>query len=73
MKQMLTWSLVQRAGSLHLDSVLTADDLTEVEKKMFCREHTFSRGKRAGQTVKSGLIHREEDRFFLWSNDEGDV
>ena len=58
---------------LHLDSVLTADDLSEVEKKMFCREHTFSRGKRAGQTVKSGLIHREEDRFFLWSNDEGGV
>jgi len=55
---------------LHLDSVLETESLTKVETAMFCKEHTFSRGKKAGQTIKSGLIHREDDRFFLWSSKE---
>lgn len=46
---------------------ITRNDLTLVEKHQFAREHTFVRGKNAGKTVKSGLLFREEDRFFCWS------
>jgi hypothetical protein len=42
-------------------------DLTPPEKSQFTKIHTYVRGKKAGQTVKSGLLHRENDRFFLWS------
>jgi hypothetical protein len=42
-------------------------DLTPVEYQYFARTHTFTRGKRAGQTEKTGTIYREDDRFFLWS------
>jgi hypothetical protein len=41
--------------------------LTPVERKQFLLIHTFQRGKRAGHTVKKGLLYREEDRFFRWS------
>lgn len=42
-------------------------DLTPVERKQFLQIHTFQRGKHAGKTVKKGLLFREEDRFFRWS------
>jgi hypothetical protein len=41
--------------------------LTPVERKQFLLIHTFQRGKRAGQTIKKGLLYRESDRFFRWS------
>lgn len=49
------------AGDIH------AESLTPVEHKQFTTIHQFQRGKRAGQTERRGLIYREEDRFFLWS------
>ena len=42
-------------------------DLTEVETHQFTRIKTYKRGKKAGITEKLGIIHREDDRFFLWS------
>lgn len=42
-------------------------DLTPVEYQYFARTHTFTRGKRAGQTEKTGIVFREDDRFFRWS------
>lgn len=53
----------------YYDGVLGDTDLTPVEYEYFAKTHTFVRGKRAGQTEKSGLIFREEDRFFRWSQD----
>jgi hypothetical protein len=50
-----------------LAGTLTEESLTPVERKQFALIHTFQRGKRAGQVEKRGLIYREEDRFFLWS------
>jgi len=51
-----------------LDSgVLTQDELTPAELRSFSRTHTFSKGHRAGQTVRDGLIFRENDRFFKFS------
>ena len=44
------------------------DELTPKEVLFFTRVHTFIRGKKAGKTVKTGMIHREDDRFFAWSS-----
>ena len=46
---------------------LSEKDLSDVEKDQFLKIHTYRRGKRVGETVKRGIYHREEDRFFLWS------
>lgn len=46
---------------------LTRSKLTKLEREQFLKIHTFKRGKRAGRTVKKGILHREQDRFFLWS------
>ena len=48
---------------------LSVDDLTDKERKQFNRIHTFTRGKKAGKTVKTGILHRADERFFLWSED----
>lgn len=44
--------------------------LSPVEKSYFAKVHTFTRGKNAGKTAKTGMVFREDDRFFLWSNKE---
>ena len=49
------------------DGNLDVEDLTGPERQQFLKTHTFKRGKRAGKTVKSGILHRESDRFFCWS------
>lgn len=46
---------------------VSEENLTRTEHRYFTRVHTFTRGKRAGKTVRTGVIHREDDRFFLWS------
>jgi hypothetical protein len=47
--------------------------LTKTELRYFTAVHTYTRGKKAGRTVRRGIIHREDDRFFRWSNtDTGD-
>lgn len=42
-------------------------DLKDVGHRYFTKVHAYIRGKRAGQTVRTGVIHRVADRFFLWS------
>lgn len=46
---------------------LEDSELTPYETKLFTEIKTISRGKRAGQTEIRGILHRESDRFFLWS------
>ena len=46
--------------------------LTKVEKKYFLKVHTFKKGRKAGRTVRSGVMYREDERFFLWSQQKGD-
>ncbi len=55
-----------------LDGVIGEDDLTRPERRQFKRIHTFQRGKRAGKTVKSGILYREDERFFRWAGDSED-
>jgi Holliday junction resolvasome RuvABC endonuclease subunit len=47
--------------------LLSEDQLTESEHKLFCLIHQFKRGKKAGKQAFKGMVFREEDRFFLWS------
>jgi len=42
-------------------------DLSEYENRSFTHTHTFTRGKKAGKTEKKGIIHRENERYFKWS------
>ena len=46
---------------------LSEGGLTATEQRYFTAVHTYTRGKKAGRTVKRGVIHREKDRFFMWS------
>lgn len=46
---------------------LSEDELTKYEKKTFTHIRTITKGKRAGRTEVKGFLHREGDRFFLWS------
>jgi len=48
--------------------IITEEDLTPSEKHSFARVHTYQKGAKAGRTVKAGLIFREDDRFFRFSN-----
>ena len=59
--------LAGRFWHLHAD-LLTEDALTPTERKYFTEIKQFSRGKKAGQEERRGVIYREDDRFFLWSN-----
>ena len=49
------------------DGRLKEGCLTPTESRYFTKVHTFVRGKRAGKTIKKGVIYRESDRFFMWS------
>lgn len=57
-----------RFWSLH-DGALLERDLTPEERRTFLGVHTFVRGERAGQTEINGILLREHERFFRWSQD----
>lgn len=46
---------------------LAEEDLFPAELQTFLKVHTFTRGVRAGRTVKQGLVFKENDRFFRFS------
>lgn len=46
---------------------LSEEDLTPSEIRAFTRIHTFTRGKREGQTIKTGAIFKENQRYFRFS------
>lgn len=48
--------------------LLLEEDLTPSEKRSFHRVHTYIKGAKAGQVTRGGLIFREDDRFFKFSN-----
>lgn len=57
----------------YLDGVVTPAELTKPEQSQFARIHTYTRGKRKGKTVRSGIAYREDERFFRWSPDAEDA
>ena len=52
-----------------LDEDLELENLSPVERQQFTKIHTYIRGKKAGKTVKSGILYREDERFHLWSKE----
>lgn len=50
---------------------IAESSLTQVEKNYFTRVHTYQKGKKAGKTERTGMIFREDDRFFAWGSQEG--
>ena len=52
---------------LRLSDKLKDEDLTPSEYRAFSRIHTFTRGERAGQTIRTGAIFKEHSRFFRFS------
>lgn len=50
-----------------MDGKIPQADLTPAELHVFCKEHTYTRGKKAGQTVRTGVQFKEGDRFFRFS------
>jgi Holliday junction resolvasome RuvABC endonuclease subunit len=55
-----------RFWSFH-DGLLKYEDLTPPEQQQFAKVKTYTRGKRAGKTIQSGIMYREDERFFRWS------
>jgi hypothetical protein len=52
---------------MFLRGELTEADLTPAELRAFAKIHTFTKGKRSGQTVYRGAIFKENQRFFRFS------
>lgn len=57
-----------RFWQLH-DGIISRADLTPDEAKQFTMIHTFKRGKKAGKTDLRGILYREDERFFCWSQE----
>lgn len=50
-----------------LNGDLDEADLTPSEHRAFVKIHTFTKGKRKGQTVKLGAVFKENQRWFRFS------
>lgn len=50
-----------------VDGLIEVESLSPVESKLFTRIHTYKRGKKAGKTELKGIMYREDDVFFRWS------
>jgi hypothetical protein len=53
-----------------LDGRIRQEDLTLSEARQFTAIHTFKRGRRAGESVEKGILFREDERFFRWTQEE---
>jgi Holliday junction resolvasome RuvABC endonuclease subunit len=58
---------------LFLEGEVDQGGLTPTEDRYFTAIHTYTRGPKAGRSVNRGVAHRENDRFFLWSNTLGET
>lgn len=50
--------------------LISVDELSDKELKQFDLIHTYVRGKNRGKTVKRGILHRADERYFLWSGED---
>lgn len=49
------------------EGTLLVEGLTPAERHVFARSHTYVRGARKGETERKGLLYREGERFFRFS------
>jgi hypothetical protein len=52
---------------LFIEGGIEKEDLTPLEKKHFTDFERYVRGKKAGKVKRKGITHKENDRFFKWS------
>jgi Holliday junction resolvasome RuvABC endonuclease subunit len=52
---------------LLVEEQITVDDLSDLERKHFTSFERYVRGKKAGKVKRKGITHKEDDRFFRWS------
>lgn len=62
----LVGKLASRFWLFHEKSIAEGG-LTPLENRYFTEVKKYIRGKKAGREVRRGIIHRENDRFFIWS------
>jgi len=46
---------------------ITVADLTPAEYQAFAKVHTFVKGERAGETIRTGAVYKEGKRFYRFS------
>ena len=51
-----------------IENKINIDDLNDLEKNHFTALEKFVRGKKAGKVKRKGITHKEDDRFFRWSD-----
>lgn len=56
-----------RFWDLHAGRI-AEDELTPAEDAIFRAAHTFTRGAKAGKTIKKGILFKEGDRFYQFSD-----
>lgn len=54
------------------DGTLEESDLTKTEANYFTEVKRYLRGKNAGKEFLKGVLFREEERFFLWSQKDSE-
>lgn len=62
--------LVARSGARFWEffaGIIEENELSPAEWQAFAKVHTFTRGERAGKTVKQGAVYKENQRFFRFS------
>jgi Holliday junction resolvasome RuvABC endonuclease subunit len=48
------------------EKLITEKDLTVKENQMFLHSHTFTRGKKQGQTEKKGIVFRKNEIYYIY-------
>lgn len=52
---------------LLVEEQISVDDLSDLERRHFTDFERYVRGKKAGKVKRKGITHKEDDRFFRWS------
>lgn len=55
-----------------LTESLSVEELSDAERHIFLREHRISKGVRKGMVERTGLVYREGDRHYLFSQETSD-
>ena len=51
-----------------MDERIDISELTELEKKQFTDVDVYLKGAKEGRVKRTGISHKEDDRWFRWSN-----
>lgn len=51
-----------------VEGILDTSELSDLEKKHFTDLERYVQGKKAGKIKRMGITHKEDDRYFRWSD-----